>query len=47
MNSNQAPPARSVFANPWTQLAIGVVCMARVANLQYGWMLFVKPIDAK
>lgn len=37
----------SAFANPWIQLAIGVVCMACVANLQYGWTLFVAPIDAK
>jgi OFA family oxalate/formate antiporter-like MFS transporter len=29
------------------QLAIGVICMACVANLQYGWTLFVNPIDAK
>jgi MFS transporter, OFA family, oxalate/formate antiporter len=38
---------RSPFANPWVQLAIGVICMASVANLQYGWTLFVNPIDAK
>ncbi len=38
---------KSVFANPWIQLALGVVCMAAVANLQYGWTLFVNPIDAK
>ncbi len=31
----------------WAQLAIGVVCMAMIANLQYGWTLFVDPIDAK
>jgi OFA family oxalate/formate antiporter-like MFS transporter len=35
------------FGNPWLQLAIGVICMACVANLQYGWTLFVNPIDAK
>jgi OFA family oxalate/formate antiporter-like MFS transporter len=29
------------------QLIIGVICMAAVANLQYGWTLFVNPIDAK
>jgi OFA family oxalate/formate antiporter-like MFS transporter len=29
------------------QLVIGIVCMAMVANLQYGWTLFVKPIQAK
>jgi MFS transporter, OFA family, oxalate/formate antiporter len=37
----------SPFANPWVQLVLGVVCMACVANLQYGWTLFVNPIDAK
>ncbi|MDE3009976.1 MAG: oxalate/formate MFS antiporter [Pseudomonadota bacterium] len=35
------------LAQPWIQLAIGVVCMACVANLQYGWTLFVNPIDMK
>jgi OFA family oxalate/formate antiporter-like MFS transporter len=35
------------LANPWVQLVIGVICMACVANLQYGWTLFVNPIDAK
>jgi OFA family oxalate/formate antiporter-like MFS transporter len=29
------------------QLILGVICMACVANLQYGWTLFVNPIDAK
>ena len=38
---------RSVFASPWTQLVIGIICMASVANLQYGWTLFVNPMDAK
>jgi MFS transporter, OFA family, oxalate/formate antiporter len=37
----------SLTGNPWTQLAIGVICMACVANLQYGWTLFVDPIDSK
>ena len=31
----------------WLQLIIGVVCMSMIANLQYGWTLFVSPIDAK
>ena len=31
----------------WIQLFFGIVCMAMVANLQYGWTLFVNPIDAK
>jgi MFS transporter, OFA family, oxalate/formate antiporter len=31
----------------WLQLVLGIVCMAMIANLQYGWTLFVNPIDAK
>jgi OFA family oxalate/formate antiporter-like MFS transporter len=31
----------------WLQLFLGIICMAMVANLQYGWTLFVSPIDAK
>jgi OFA family oxalate/formate antiporter-like MFS transporter len=31
----------------WLQLVFGIVCMAMIANLQYGWTLFVTPIDAK
>jgi MFS transporter, OFA family, oxalate/formate antiporter len=31
----------------WMQLLIGIVCMAMIANLQYGWTLFVNPISAK
>jgi MFS transporter, OFA family, oxalate/formate antiporter len=45
MNANLT--AKSPLANPWVQLIIGVICMAAVANLQYGWTLFVNPIDAK
>ncbi len=29
------------------QLLIGIVCMVMIANLQYGWTLFVGPIDQK
>jgi MFS transporter, OFA family, oxalate/formate antiporter len=43
----ETPTAKSPFANPWVQLILGVICMAAVANLQYGWTLFVNPIDAK
>jgi OFA family oxalate/formate antiporter-like MFS transporter len=32
---------------PWIQLVSGVICMAMIANLQYGWTIFVTPIDAK
>jgi OFA family oxalate/formate antiporter-like MFS transporter len=31
----------------WTQLLIGIVCMAMIANLQYGWTLFVNPISER
>src|ERR1700710_1731237 len=31
----------------WLQLVAGILCMAMIANLQYGWTLFVDPIDAK
>jgi len=31
----------------WVQLVLGIVCMAFIANLQYGWTLFVNPIEAK
>jgi MFS transporter, OFA family, oxalate/formate antiporter len=42
-----SPGSPSALANPWLQLIIGVICMACVANLQYGWTWFVDPIDAK
>ena len=47
MNASSKQAAPSALANPWVQLILGVVCMACVANLQYGWTLFVNPIDAK
>src|ERR1700744_5680419 len=28
----------------WMQLIIGVICMALIANLQYGWTYFVGPM---
>src|SRR5947207_1920489 len=43
--------ARAAAARPspfrWLQLAFGIVCMVMIANLQYGWTLFVLPMDAK
>ncbi len=29
----------------WAQLILGIVCMVMIANLQYGWTLFVLPIS--
>jgi MFS transporter, OFA family, oxalate/formate antiporter len=40
------PSAPSSSGFRWLQLAMGIVCMAMIANLQYGWTLFVDPIDA-
>jgi len=31
----------------WGQLAAGVICMVMIANMQYGWTLFVAPINQK
>ncbi|MFZ1048921.1 MAG: oxalate/formate MFS antiporter, partial [Pseudolabrys sp.] len=31
----------------WGQLVFGIICMVMIANLQYGWTLFVGPIDQK
>jgi OFA family oxalate/formate antiporter-like MFS transporter len=44
-NAGAGPPLQSL--NRWWQLAFGIVCMVMIANLQYGWTLFVLPIDAK
>jgi OFA family oxalate/formate antiporter-like MFS transporter len=33
--------------NRWVQLAAGIACMVMIANLQYGWTLFVHPINDK
>jgi MFS transporter, OFA family, oxalate/formate antiporter len=35
--------ARSA-ANRWVQIWLGVLCMVLIANLQYGWTLFVNPL---
>jgi OFA family oxalate/formate antiporter-like MFS transporter len=45
VSSTVAVPPSSGFR--WLQLIMGIVCMAMIANLQYGWTLFVDPIDAK
>ena len=48
--SNQAMTSQagaSPLANPWVQLIIGIACMVMIANMQYGWTLFVGPIGAK
>jgi OFA family oxalate/formate antiporter-like MFS transporter len=44
-----APPVDHVRSPRfrWGQLVMGIVCMAMIANLQYGWTLFVNPISEK
>jgi OFA family oxalate/formate antiporter-like MFS transporter len=39
--------ARASEATRWAQLIFGIICMVMIANLQYGWTLFVNPIDQK
>ena len=31
----------------WVMLVLGIICMSMIANLQYGWTLFVGPMDTK
>jgi OFA family oxalate/formate antiporter-like MFS transporter len=47
MLANQATTVKGPPGGRWLQLVVGVICMAMVANLQYGWTLFVSPMDAK
>jgi OFA family oxalate/formate antiporter-like MFS transporter len=43
-SSTEVPIPRPAV-NRWLQLFAGIVCMAMIANLQYGWTLFVQPMD--
>ena len=48
--STAAGPPLTVGASDatrWGQLVFGIICMVMTANLQYGWTLFVTPIDNK
>ncbi len=45
MSSDTAALGRAPSTNRWVQLVLGIICMASVANLQYGWTLFVLPIQ--
>jgi OFA family oxalate/formate antiporter-like MFS transporter len=38
-------PAVATERTRWGQLVFGIICMVMIANLQYGWTLFVGPID--
>ncbi|GAC1529602.1 MAG: oxalate/formate MFS antiporter [Ramlibacter sp.] len=38
---------KAALTRRWVQLVLGIVCMAMIANLQYGWTLFVSPMEAE
>jgi len=48
-STTEAIPSRATAseATRWGQLIFGIICMVMIANLQYGWTLFVNPIDQK
>ena len=45
MSYGTSTAAKRPASGRWLQLAIGIVCMVMIANLQYGWTLFVNPIS--
>jgi OFA family oxalate/formate antiporter-like MFS transporter len=45
--SRMPPEGGAAQKQRWTQLLFGIICMVMIANLQYGWTLFVNPIQAK
>ena len=47
MSSTTATPDARPGSVRLVQLLVGIVCMVMIANLQYGWTLFVNPIDQK
>src|SRR5205814_2049193 len=48
LSSPAAPPGSgSLLRNRWVQLSAGVLAMVAIANLQYGWTLFVDPVHNK
>ncbi|MEM5438704.1 oxalate/formate MFS antiporter [Paraburkholderia diazotrophica] len=47
MSSAPSPAGKPFLGNRWTQLFIGIACMALVANLQYAWTLFVIPMKTQ
>src|SRR5437773_10426936 len=45
--SGPAADRRASASARWVQLVLGIARMVAIANLQYGWTLFVNPIDSK
>jgi OFA family oxalate/formate antiporter-like MFS transporter len=46
MSNASITVSHSITRERWTQLIAGVICMIMIANLQYGWTLFVHPLNA-
>jgi MFS transporter, OFA family, oxalate/formate antiporter len=47
MSRDRAPATPLTGSVRPIQLVVGILCMVMIANLQYGWTLFVLPIDNK
>ncbi len=43
--ANIKSEALAAATTRWGQLIVGIICMVLIANLQYGWTLFVNPIN--
>jgi MFS transporter, OFA family, oxalate/formate antiporter len=41
------PTGGGLVRNRWTQLVVGIFTMVMIANLQYGWTLFVDPMNER
>src|SRR5438105_15754268 len=44
-SSTRQAPGSSIFDNRWLILFFSVLSMIAVANFQYGWTLFVPPLE--
>lgn len=47
VSMSATPTGGTGLRNRWVQLVLGIICMVMIANLQYGWTLFVTPISDK
>jgi OFA family oxalate/formate antiporter-like MFS transporter len=45
MATGSVAPARVSESTRWINLIFCIICMVMIANLQYGWTLFVNPIN--
>ena len=50
MSGSRAVPGDAVrppIFGRWGQIVVGIICMSMISNLQYGWTLFVNPMNDK